>query len=224
MRPYGFSDPSDAARPACRFSALAAIVLGSMAMSALASAQSPRWAQPTASAAPAEALQAMPWSQLNPVQRQSLQPLAAQWNQLSASQQRKWLALSRNFFSLSADDQARLHARMVDWAALSSQQRMQARLGYAQTQTIAPDDKRAQWEAYQALSDSEKQGLAAQAPRLPIGAATVVRPVSPNKIAVVPIPVGNPANPSRVPPPPSSFVRAPSEPRPAAQSSPAASP
>ena len=52
--------------------------------------------------------------------------------------------------------QARLHSRMAEWAALSPQQRTLARMNFAESQKVETDDKRAKWEAYQALPPEEK--------------------------------------------------------------------
>ena len=102
------------------------------------------------------------WTELTPPQRQALQPLAAQWTTISEAQKRKWLALSQNYPKLPAAEQAKLHSRMTEWVALSPQDRSAARLNFAATQQLTPDDKKAKWEAYQALSDEEKRKLAAK--------------------------------------------------------------
>lgn len=127
------------------------------------------------------------WTELTPEQHQALMPLAAKWNTLSEAQKRKWLALSRNFPKLAPPEQATLHSRMTEWAALSPQQRTQARLNFGETQQLSPDDKKAKWEAYQALSPEEKRQLAAGATKPPATAAAV-KPVTPRKLAVVPKP------------------------------------
>jgi hypothetical protein len=127
------------------------------------------------------------WTELTPEQHQALSPLAAKWDTLSEAQKRKWLALSRNFPKLSQPEQAKLHSRMTDWAALSPQQRTQARLNFGETQQLSPDDKKAKWEAYQALSPEEKGKLAAGVTKPPATAAAV-KPVTPRKLAVVPKP------------------------------------
>jgi len=121
------------------------------------------------------------WSELTPAQQQALAPLAGSWNTVSETQKRKWLALSQNFPSMSGAEQAKLHSRMTDWVALSPQQRTQARLNFGETQQLAPSDKKAKWEAYQALSPEEKRKLAAKAPKAP-AAAAAVKP-SPEKLA-----------------------------------------
>ena len=124
------------------------------------------------------------WNELTAAQQQALAPLAARWDTVSESQKRKWLALSQNFPALSQPEQAILHSRMTEWAALSPQQRTQARLNFGQTKQLSPDAKRAKWEAYQALSPEEKHKLAARAPKPP-PAAAAVKP-APNKLAVIP--------------------------------------
>jgi hypothetical protein len=125
------------------------------------------------------------WRELKPAEQQALAPLAGTWNTLSEAQKRKWLALSKNFPKLSADEQATMQARMTEWAALSPQQRTEARLNFAVTKQLSPDEKKAKWEAYQALPPEEKKRLAAAAPKPPATAAAV-KPVSPGKLATVP--------------------------------------
>lgn len=135
------------------------------------------------------------WETLTTPQKLALYPLAERWALISEAQKHRWLALAANFSALPEEEQAKFHDRMTDWASLSAQQRNQARLNYAVTNRLARDDKRAQWEAYQALSDEEKRALAARAAPKPKGAATALRPVSPKKLAQVP--AATQANPSR---------------------------
>lgn len=129
------------------------------------------------------------WTELTASQQLALRPLAGRWAEISEQQRRKWIALSQNFHKLPAPEQEKLHSRMTDWAALSAQQRNQARLNFAETNKLAPDDKKAQWEAYQALSAEEKQKLAAGATKKQAGAATAIKPVAPQKMVIVPKPV-----------------------------------
>lgn len=139
----------------------------------------------SAAAAGAKPAAAPGWNALNARQKQALQPLAGTWNSLSDIHQRKWLALSRNFDKLSPEEQATLHSRMREWAALSPQQRARARLNFAETRKLPADEKKAKWEAYQALSPEEKRKLAASQAR-PGGAALAVKPVAPQKLALPP--------------------------------------
>jgi Protein of unknown function (DUF3106) len=127
------------------------------------------------------------WTELTPAQQQALAPLAGKWDTVSEAQKRKWLALSQNFPRMSGAEQAKLHSRMSEWAALSPQQRTQARLNFGETQQLSADDKKAKWEAYQALPPEEKSKLAASAAKPPATAAAV-KPVPPQKLAGVPQP------------------------------------
>lgn len=136
------------------------------------------------------------WQELDATQKNALQPLAPRWAILSELQKRRWLAIAKNFPRLPTKEQQRLHARMTEWASLSAQQRSQARLNYAVTNQLSADSKRAQWEAYQALSEEEKSRLAAATHR-PMGAATAIHLVAPRKLVQVPaasIATKNPAS------------------------------
>lgn len=121
------------------------------------------------------------WRQLTPVQRQALAPLGAQWSALSPTQQQKWLTISKNFNQLSVADQVTMHSRMADWVDLSPQQRQLARLNFNQLQSLPKEDKKAKWEAYQALPAEEKrllsQGLASPSK----SAAPTAKPLEPHR-------------------------------------------
>ncbi|MDP3135324.1 MAG: DUF3106 domain-containing protein [Burkholderiaceae bacterium] len=134
------------------------------------------------------------WAELTPAQQQALRPLSANWGSISEAQKRKWIALSKNYPKLPAAEQAKLHSRMTEWVALSPQQRSQARLNFAETTKLTPDDKKAKWQAYQALSPEEKHKLAKSAAK-PGGAAAAVKPVAPQKLASVPTPARKPSRP-----------------------------
>ena len=134
------------------------------------------------------------WSELPPAQQSALQPLAPTWGSLSEGQKRKWIALSRNFQTLSPAERTTLHGRMTEWANLSPVQRSEARLNFAQTNQLSNDQKRAQWEAYQALSPEQKQQLATGGNQLPGGAAPALKPVDPKKLAAVPVTRSEPAS------------------------------
>jgi hypothetical protein len=140
--------------------------------------------------APAPRAEAKPtWVELTLQQQASLAPLSATWPTLGEAHKRKWLALSENFHAMPAPEQARLHSRMTEWAALSPQQRNAARLNFAEAQKVAPEDKRAKWEAYQALPPEEKKRLAARAAATkppPPPTAMAVQPVPKEKLAKIP--------------------------------------
>ena len=136
------------------------------------------------------------WFQLTLPQKQVLAPLATDWDTgMSEPQKRKWLEISKNYGGLTPQAQATLNSRMNEWVALSPQQRAQARLNFGKTLELSgqltPEEKKAKWEAYQALSPEEKQKLAATASPKPSGAATAIKPVAPQKLAVVPVPAAS---------------------------------
>lgn len=145
------------------------------------------------------------WAELTVQQQQALRPLSSDWDTISEAQKRKWLEISRNYPSLTPEEQNTLHSRMIGWVGLSAQQRAQARLNFARTKELSkqltPEEKQAKWQTYQALSAEEKRSLAAKARPKPTGAATAVKPVAPQKLAVItPLPshqgAGAPHNPS----------------------------
>lgn len=147
----------------------------------------PRAGSTTTSSAPKPVATAKSaWKDLTPAQQQALKPLAERWSSLGVENKRKWLAISRNYPSLPPAEQAKLHSRMSEWVSLSQQQRTQARLNFAETKKLTPEQKAEQWQAYQALSPEEKKKLAAKAPSKPAGVA-VAKPASRQKLADVPV-------------------------------------
>ncbi len=107
------------------------------------------------------------WQSLSKRQKQALAPLAEEWHGLTAQQRQKWLVLSKNFAQLSDEEQLTLHSRMREWAALSPRQRSQARFHFNAMPSLSAQDKRAQWAAYQALSEQEKSKLSS-GPKPPV--------------------------------------------------------
>jgi len=171
------------------------LALPSISHAQASRAASPASAPVTSKAVPAATAKAAPsgpsWADLSPTQQQALKPLAASWNTtISEPQKRKWLEISKNYASLPPEGQAIMHSRMNEWVTLSPQQRAQARLNFGKTKELSkqltPEEKKAKWETYQALSPEEKQQLAAKASPKPTGAATAVKPVAPQKLATVP--------------------------------------
>ena len=202
------------ARPAMPAFALALVLLGALAAGGLAVLNQVRMVPgtlpPAAALAPKASSNGVPgmvatpspptdagpgWETLNTPQKLALYPLAERWALLGAVQKRRWLTLAQTFPALPEDEQEKLHNRMTEWASLSAQQRNQARLNYADSNRLARENKLAQWQAYQALSDEEKRKLAARAAPKPQGAATALKPVSPRKLAQ--IPAAQEVNPNR---------------------------
>jgi len=169
----------------------AGLVLGACGVAATSAK-----AQPGKASAPATPSAATPkptvakplWHELTSRQQKALEPLASYWDEMTEPHKRKWLAISRDYAQLSAADQEVLHSRMTEWASLSNQQRAQARLNFADVKQVPADERKAKWEAYQALSNEEKSKLAARAStaKPPPGAASTIRPVPLQKLAPVP--------------------------------------
>jgi len=127
------------------------------------------------------------WSELSEAQQKALLPLQTLWPTLDVNRKRKWLAIAQNFSDMSESSQILAQERMREWAALSPLQRSQARLNFAQTKQLSPDDKLAKWEAYQALNEEEKQKLPSSRLPSPKGAALAVKPISPAKLTTPPV-------------------------------------
>ena len=125
------------------------------------------------------------WNGLTATQKKSLAPLAKTWDTLSDGHRRKWIALSLTYPSLAPAEQEKLHSRMAEWAAMKPKDRELARLNFVETKKIAPENRAANWEAYQALSAEERGKLASGAPGKPSGAAIAIKPV-PGKMTSVP--------------------------------------
>ena len=125
---------------------------------------------------------------LTPQQQNALAPLAKDWGGMRETQRRKWLEMVRNFHVMPPAEQDRLHGRMAEWAALSYEQRTQARMNFAEASKLDAGQKKAQWEAYQALSPEERSRLTDGHAAPPTGAARAVRPVPPQRLATLPQP------------------------------------
>lgn len=127
------------------------------------------------------------WGELTAHQREALAPLHPHWDTLTENHKRKWIAISRNFDNWSAEEQSKMHGRMSAWAGLSTVERDQARLNYAEARKINVDEKKARWEAYQALSDEQRDKLAAStAPKRPGVAAPAKLNRGPEMVKLVP--------------------------------------
>ncbi|MEB0058496.1 DUF3106 domain-containing protein [Variovorax sp. LG9.2] len=205
---FDFCALAPATRPSRRMVVAWAGTLLRMATAAIAicavssaNAQLPLDAKGAEAGAPASAAAIAPktavvtkplWSELNLSQQLALQPLAEHWDRLSLGHKRKWLAITRNYPKMTPEEQTVMHSRMSGWATLSQQQRVQARMNFAEVKQIPADERKAKWEAYQALSDEQKRELAEKAAVKPTrGAAIPAKPVSAQKFAPVPVPVGD---------------------------------
>ena len=132
------------------------------------------------------------WLSLNKRQKQALAPLSDKWDELTPQQKQKWLVLARSFYQLTDPEQIVLHGRMREWASLSPRQRALARFNFNSTMSMSIEDKRAQWEAYQQLSEEEKNKLTSGLKAPSKSAARSTTP--PNKRLVKPPPISSDAS------------------------------
>lgn len=130
------------------------------------------------------------WKELTLAQQQALEPLAPHWSSLSEGQKNKWLTISKNFANLPDYEKSTMHSRMAEWATLTPQQRIQARLNFGETNRLPQVEKKAQWEAYQSLTEEEKRKLAAAQQTPIMGAAPAPKPAAPDKLSHVQTPSG----------------------------------
>ncbi|WP_294768684.1 DUF3106 domain-containing protein [uncultured Rhodoferax sp.] len=167
------------------------LALASAALVCMLAAAVPLGALAQTTAVPAANLStpivALDWKDLSPVQQQSLKPLEAAWQGMGNGHKRKWIALSKNYPQLGAAEQAKMHSRMAEWAALNPKAREMARLNFAEAKKITPEQRAANWEAYQALSPEEKSTLAKKTPSKLAGAAVSSKPVPASKLTPVPV-------------------------------------
>ena len=120
-----------------------------------------------ASSAPRSAALSLPatspaWSALTPAQRVTLKPLEREWGTIDGNRRQKWLEIAARMPRMSPDDQARVQARMVEWGAMTPQQRAQVRLLFQEAKQVAPQNRKESWDAYQALPPDERLRLAAR--------------------------------------------------------------
>ena len=117
------------------------------------------------SAAVAASPSKVAWSSLSAAEKQSLQPLQRDWASLSADRQKKWLEVAARMPIMSDEERSRVRERMAEWARMTPSQRAQARLQFQEFRQWPLEDRQARWEAYLALSETERAQLAKQANR-----------------------------------------------------------
>jgi Protein of unknown function (DUF3106) len=141
---------------------------------------------PAQSSSPASA---MKWGDLTQAQQSALRPLQPQWVQMSSEHKRKWLEISKNHQLMSPAQQEAMQARMTEWAQMSPDKRAQARMNFAEakeaSKSLTAEEKRARWEAYQALSPEEKRKLVRSIPAAK-SASPAITPVSPQRLTELP--------------------------------------
>ena len=103
------------------------------------------------------------WKELSPAQRTALAPLEREWAGIDADRKQKWLEISSRFAKLSPEERERVQTRMSEWARMTPEQRGQVRLNFQEAKQVPSPDRKARWEAYQALPAEERGQLAARA-------------------------------------------------------------
>lgn len=103
------------------------------------------------------------WQSLTPAQRSALTPLQSDWASIDASRKASWLEIAGRYPSLPPEERQRLQARMTEWSRLSPADRGRARVTYQETKQVPAQERKAQWQAYQALPESQRQALASRA-------------------------------------------------------------
>jgi hypothetical protein len=102
------------------------------------------------------------WDELTPPQREILQPLAGEWDRLDAASRKRWLGVATRYPKMTPTGQKRVQTRMKKWAALSPQQREEARTKYkTMKRKRGSAELRREWQRYQALPPKEREALAA---------------------------------------------------------------
>lgn len=172
---------------------LAGVVLGLSAL-VVATGSAAGTDAPTAAGTPAAKLAtALPpisaptWADLADSEKQILQPLASVWDAMSTTRRRKWRSIVKNYAQLSPADQSKISARMQEWALLSTRERQLARLNFAQSKNLNPQELASNWDAYQALSEAERKALAERPLPAPAGAAIAPKPIPKDKLATIPV-------------------------------------
>ena len=180
--------PSPAAARGC---SLAYVVLCAVALMALSNHAAAADANPAISPLATTAAPTLPpitapkWTDLLETERQVLQPLAAVWDDMSTTRRRKWRSLVKNYAQLSPADQAKIRERMGEWALLSPKERQLARLNFAQSKNVNPQELASNWETYQSLSEADRKALSDRTPPVPAGAAIAPKPIPKEKLATI---------------------------------------
>jgi len=141
---------------------ISALTIGVL-IAALGVTSEPAWSQGATAAHAVRAESGPKWSELTPIQRNSLRPLERDWSTIDADRKEKWIEIAQRIPGMSPAERDRIQARMTEWARLSPSERGQARIGFQQATRVSPKDRQAQWEAYQALPAEQKRQLQARA-------------------------------------------------------------
>ena len=164
-------------------------VCGAALLAAPLATQAQTGSVPAAPKTSIQATDGASWSSLSPSQKSALKPLEREWDRIDASRKTKWLEIANKFPTMPAAEQARIQTRMADWAQMTPKDRGQARMNFKEAQQVPAQERKARWEAYQALPPEQQKQLAARAtpvPRKPTPADTQADASATKKSNVVP--------------------------------------
>ena len=116
---------------------------------------------PAKAAAKAKKPKGPQWAELSADQQMILAPLKPDWENLEPERKQKWIGIAKRYPKMKPQEQERVQKRMHDWAALTPEQRRQARENYRQMAKVPADKRklREQWAEYQQLSPHERESL-----------------------------------------------------------------
>ena len=132
--------------------------------------------KPAAAKPAAKAPRAIPggrpaWAELTAEQQQTLAPLKTDWETLEPERRLKWIGIAKRYPRMKPQEQERVQRRMQTWAALTPDQRRQARENYKHLAKVPRQDPnkdlRQAWAEYQALPPHERQSLVPSPPTDP---------------------------------------------------------
>jgi len=135
------------------------------------------------------------WSDLNPAQQQVLAPFEPQWNALPLEEKRAWADLARRFPRMKPEEQARIERRIAEWAALTPEERRIARRNYRLARQLPAEDRRADWERYQAMTPDQRTVLNEAGASRGTAARQAAAPTGLAKEAAQPLPRRAPVRP-----------------------------
>ncbi|MFM2069263.1 MAG: hypothetical protein RLZZ584_4172 [Pseudomonadota bacterium] len=103
------------------------------------------------------------WGKLTPAEQTVLKPLQKMWPSLDTGRKQKWRDIAARYPKMPVEQQQRLSERMVEWAGMTAEQRIAARMRYEESKQLPAAERQALWEAYQALPADERRSLATKA-------------------------------------------------------------
>ena len=81
------------------------------------------------------------WTELTPIQQETLAPLSKDWDTLAKKQQQHFLRYANHYPKLTPEQKERLHKQLVAWSKLTPEQRRRAREKH-QAFSKVPQEKR----------------------------------------------------------------------------------